>query len=206
MEIIPNTTKLTIIGEPTDLNIINGQKGLITLKLICKGKSAHGSTPKKGINAIELLVESLSKLKKISFEKKEDLGESSLNIGIISGGNASNVVPDYAEATIEIRNTVNPEIVLEKIKGELKNTEIRIINSYEPILNKEAENIAKDLGLKTKIVPYFTEMYFFNKKSKTIVLGAGLDEDAHSKNEKVKINDFKKLIEVYLKILEKYTK
>lgn len=204
-ELIPESTKLIVIGEPTNFSIVSGQKGLLTLKLICRGKSAHGSTPEKGVNAIELLIDNLKKLREINFDKNESIGENSLNVGIIKGGSAVNVVPDYAEATIEIRNTVNPEVILNQIKKEL-DVEIEIVNSYEPVFNQNAEELARKLKLKIKTVPYFTEMYFFGRKTSAIVLGAGLEEDAHSKNEKVKINDFKKLIEIYFKILEEYVK
>ncbi len=201
LDLIPKSVKLIIVGEPTNLEIVKGQKGLIYLKLICRGKSAHGSMPEKGINAIELLMNELINIKKIKFNEDSVLGKNVINIGKIKGGDYPNVVPDYAEAVIVIRNTIKAEEVINKIKKEL-NCEIKVETSYDPVLNDDAEKIALKLDLKTRVVPYFTEAYFLNKKAKTIILGAGLEEDAHSINEKVKITDFEKLIKVYLKILE----
>jgi len=202
-EIIPDSVKLIIIGEPSNLDIISGQKGLLTIKASCKGKSAHGSMPEQGINAIEKLIDNLQKLKKIKFPKSKVLGENTINIGKISGGTKVNIVPDYAEAEIDIRASIPPAVILEKIKQEL-NIDIEIINFYEPIFSKQAKKIAKKLNLNTRTVSYFTEAAFLNKKAETIVLGAGDIKDAHSEQEKVKISDFKKLIDIYYKLIRIY--
>jgi len=202
VELVPDSVELVVYGEPSNLEILSGQKGLMTFKIICKGKAAHGSTPEKGINAIEILMKNLQKLKQLDFEKNNSLGENSLNIGIIKGGTAVNVVPDYAEATIEIRNTIDPKKILEKIKQELEDIEIDFVNFYEPVFNAGAENLAGKLGLKTKIISYFTEMYFFKDKANTLVIGAGNDECAHTNNERVSIEELKKLVNIYLKIIK----
>ncbi len=200
--IIPDTVKLMIIGEPSDLKIIKGQKGLLTIKLKSYGKKAHGSTPDKGINAIENLMNSLVETKKINLPNNPDIGESTINLGMINGGNSPNVVPDYAEAIIEIRNTISAEKTIEILKSCIDKCEMEIINSYDPYINNNTEELANYLGLDTKTVPFFTEAYFFNKRTKVIVLGAGKEDDSHSENEKIKIKDFKKLIELYYKLIQ----
>lgn len=200
IELIPKSTKLIVVGEPTNLVMAIGQKGLVYLKISKEGKSAHGAMPEKGINAIELLMNDLIKLKDIKFKEDDVLGKNIINIGIIKGGSAPNIVPDYAEATVVIRNTVEPKEIIEQIKKEI-GAKIEVLTSYEPVLNKEIKMIAKKLNLETKTVPYFTEAYFFDKKAKSIILGAGKEEDAHSKDEKVKIEDLKKLIQIYLKLI-----
>lgn len=204
VKIIPRSVKLMVVGEPTNLYLVKGQKGIVCFKIKQKGKSAHGSMPEKGINAIELLIKDLENIKKIKFSKNE-LGENAINIGLIKGGKAENIVPDYAEAVVTIRNVIGAKEIIKILRKKIKG-EIEIIFSYDPILNKEAEKIAKKLKLKVKTVPYFTEAAFFNKKAKTLVLGAGKEEDAHSDREKVRIKDFKKLIEIYYQLLKEYNK
>ena len=202
-KLIPNSVNLIVIGEPTNLDIVKGQKGLLTFKIVCRGKAAHGATPKKGVNAIELLMNSLQKLKKIKFEKDKELGENTINIGKISGGTNVNIVPDYAEAIIDIRAAISPVKLVKKMKQEL-NADLEIINIYEPVFSKRAETLARKLKLKTKTVSYFTEAAFLNKRAETIVLGAGSIDDAHSNKEKVKIKDFKKLISIYSNLIKEY--
>ncbi len=202
VKIIPKSVKLIVVGEPTDLYLVKGQKGILCFKVKHKGKSAHGSIPEKGINAIELLIKDLENIKKIKFSKNE-LGENAVNIGLIKGGEAENIVPDRAEAVITIRNVIKAKTMIKILRKKIKG-KIEIIFSYDPIFNENADKIAKELQLKIKTVPYFTEAAFFNKKTKTLVLGAGKEEDAHSDKEKVKIKDFRKLIEIYFNFFRKY--
>jgi acetylornithine deacetylase len=179
--------KYVIIGEPTNFKVINKQKGLLGVKIICKGKAAHGSTPEKGISAINRLIEILSKLNKINFPSG-----TTLNVGKIQGGSSINTVPNYAEAIIELRTTVNNTNILELLDTIPK----KILYSYNPINTKTFIKNYKEIS-----VSYFTEMYFWNKKAKTIVLGPGNPSLAHSDKEKIKKSDLKKATKIYLKII-----
>jgi len=201
VKIIPKSVKLIILGEPTNLDLIAGHRGFIDFKLICRGKSAHGSTPENGINAIEKLIDELNKLRRIKFEENKYLKGNALNIGVISGGVSSNIVPDYAEANISIRNSVSSEKIINKLKSSL-NAEIEILNAADPVISQGAEEFAKQLEIKSIVVPYFTEAYYLSKCAKTFVIGAGTILDAHSTHEKVKINELNRLVDIYSKIID----
>jgi glutamate carboxypeptidase len=73
------------------------RKGRIVVKLVARGKAAHAGTPSNGVNAIEELIAHLVTLKKIR------TGETTVNIGQISGGERPNIVPESASATLDIR-------------------------------------------------------------------------------------------------------
>jgi len=188
--------KYVIVGEPTNFKIIKGQKGLLGIKVICKGKSAHGSTPEKGISAISNLINILSEINKLSFPESS-LGKTTINIGKINGGTASNVVPDYAEATIELRTTITNKKILKIIYAKISKSNINLLYSFEPVINKS--DFIKDYEKIT--VPYFTEMYFWNKKSKTVVFGPGNPDYAHSNNEKIKKSELIKASKEYYNII-----
>jgi len=191
--------KFVIVGEPTNLKLVVGQKGLLCLKIICLGKAAHGATPEKGRSAINAILDILKKLREINFQKDRLLGTTSINIGTISGGTARNVIADYAEALVELR-TVRPnkEIVsaIEKVAAK-KN--VTIESSYDPILNSTNEVGLNDLERTT--VPYFTEMYFWAKKSKAFVLGPGNPRLAHTDNEAVSKKGLEKAVQIYYDII-----
>jgi len=203
-EIIPDSVELIVVGEPTGLNVRKGQNGIIYFDISCRGKRAHGSRPEEGINAIEVLMKELDKIKYFEFEECPILGKNKINLGSISGGIAPNIVPDFAEAIVVVRNTVSSEKIIKVFRENLKNSEIKTRMVYEPILNRDAEDIAKKLELPTEVFPGFTEAYFYNQKAKTIVLGAGDTKYAHADNERVSIEEFEKLIEIYFKILKDY--
>ncbi len=89
------------------------RKGRMVVRLDITGKSAHAGTPEKGINAIEELLEQLKRLKKLRNNKG-----TTLNIGLIGGGEKPNIVAEKASATLDIRFWTNAH--REKIIAHLK--------------------------------------------------------------------------------------
>lgn len=203
IEIIPRNVEIIFVGEPTGLDLLKGHKGLITFKLIAKGKSAHSALPEKGLSAIDLLIEDLNKIKSIDFVEDSNLGKTTLNIGLISGGTGSNVVPASAEAIISLRTVKDSDKILNQIKENIKNCELELFFSYNPIFF-EIPPVLKEMQLKTRVAPYFTEAYFFKDIAPVFIIGAGNEEDAHSDNEKVEVQQFFNLIKLYSKILKNY--
>ncbi|MFQ6038454.1 MAG: M20/M25/M40 family metallo-hydrolase, partial [Candidatus Aminicenantales bacterium] len=89
------------------------RKGRLVIRLEVVGKAAHAGTPEKGINAIEELMDQLRSLKKIRRTKG-----TTLNIGLISGGEKSNIVAERASATLDIRfwTSLHKQRILEAFK------------------------------------------------------------------------------------------
>jgi succinyl-diaminopimelate desuccinylase len=145
---------LVLIAEPSVSRGINiGEKGLFQLKLIAKGKTAHGSLPSLGENAIMKIVDDLKSLSSISEYKidfpedfKEviqdtidmipvnDVFKITFNPGVIRGGVKVNVVPDYCEVEVDMRIPpgITMERALEIAKSLVKNAEIQPIDFSEP--------------------------------------------------------------------------
>jgi len=98
------------VGEPTSMQIVNVTKGSLWATLRATGKAAHSSQPERGSNAIMTLARSLDVLDrnlppKLATYTHPVLGHSTMNVGVIRGGSRPNVVPDLAEAEIDIRIT-----------------------------------------------------------------------------------------------------
>ncbi len=90
-------TRYAIVGEPTELEIHNGHRGLIWIEVKVNGKYAHGGTPEKGINAIEkinsVITEIVTKLKPEIIKRNHPVtGPSHLNLGYIKGGTQPSTV------------------------------------------------------------------------------------------------------------------
>ena len=73
------------------------RKGRLVVRLETRGKAAHAGSPDKGVNAIEELAAQILRLKKIR------TGEITANVGVCSGGEKANVVPEAAEAVLDVR-------------------------------------------------------------------------------------------------------
>jgi acetylornithine deacetylase/succinyl-diaminopimelate desuccinylase-like protein len=117
---------LAIVGEPTLLQAVTAHKGDFWLKIVTKGKAAHGSKPHLGKNAVHAMcpiVEWLETSYQGALRKKKHplLGHPTINVGAIRGGQQPNVVPDRCEILIDRRT----------IPGE---TARSVIAELEPIL------------------------------------------------------------------------
>lgn len=135
------------------------RKGRLVVRLEARGRAAHAGAPEKGVNAIEELAAQIARLKKLKTK------EMTLNVGLIGGGSAANVVPESAWADIDVRfwTTREKEAVLKAFRGlapTLRGAKVRSsVGGVTPPLEKtrasqalfeEAKKIASGLGLALK--------------------------------------------------------
>jgi len=192
-----------IIGEPTNNIIMNGSKGLLELKLVFNGISAHSSMPDKGENAIEKCMDFLNELKVFYNQLKGDKSNifeieyTTMNIGKINGGKSVNIVPSNCEVLVDFRIVKNDHIslILNKINEltqKYKGT-YEIINNIKPFINQNE-----------KIYPtnFITEASFIECKNKYI-LGAG-PINPHKANEYITIKSLERLIKQYKEAINKF--
>jgi succinyl-diaminopimelate desuccinylase len=94
-----------VVAEPTDLNVFHGEKGVLWLKVRALGRTAHGSMPHLGINAINAIATLIPRLNGYPFPYEESalLGKPSLSVNVIQGGNKINVIPDFCEIEVDMR-------------------------------------------------------------------------------------------------------
>jgi len=100
---------LAIVGEPTNLKVVTAHKGNIWLQLETRGKSAHGSRPETGDNAVHSMarIVDLLETKYAAYLRKRHrhplLGQATVNVGTICGGTQPNIVPDSCVITVDRR-------------------------------------------------------------------------------------------------------
>ena len=94
----PRGARYIINGEPTDNKLVIGSKGNLRIDIRARGKMAHSAYPHLGVNAIDKLLDVLEDVRKVALPVSPVLGPSTMNIGVITGGRAANVVPDEAVA------------------------------------------------------------------------------------------------------------
>ena len=201
---VMNDSILLIIAEPTDLKIGIGEKGLLWVKLKIIGKSAHGSTPHEGINAIEGALKIIPQLYDCLEEKTNViLGKSTLNIGKISGGTAINIVPDQAILDLDYR--IIPEQDHNSLIDNLKNLQkhnfsidIEIINelsalqtdSNHPFIQNLKE-ISKSEVLGLSYATDAAHLISVNNPIPFVIFGPGDPNNIH------KIDEFIELEQVF---------
>ncbi|HEU4799281.1 MAG TPA: M20/M25/M40 family metallo-hydrolase, partial [Gemmatimonadales bacterium] len=92
-----------INGEPTEGNLCIGQKGTLGAELRMTGRAAHSGYPDEGVSAIDPLLDTLERIRRIPLPSDPQLGEATLNIGQVQGGSAPNVIPGEAMARVLFR-------------------------------------------------------------------------------------------------------
>jgi len=116
-------SRFLINGEPTDNRLALATKGALRVELRASGKMAHSAYPELGDSAIDKLLEALHDVMALQLPIEPEIGPSTVNIGLIHGGRAPNVIADKAEAHLLIR-TVGPssvvkELILKAVAGRV---------------------------------------------------------------------------------------
>lgn len=107
-----------IFGEPTELKLASGHKGIMSLQVTAKGKAGHSGYPELGKSANKMLVDALYALLNVDLPYNEKYGNTTLNIGRMEGGVAGNVIAQDASALIAIRIADGEPSVIKKIITE----------------------------------------------------------------------------------------
>jgi acetylornithine deacetylase len=104
-------SRYIINGEPTESTLAVGTKGAVRLIVRTEGQAAHSAYPHLGKSATLELAKLLAELEQLPLPKDELLGETTVNIGSITGGVADNVVAPSAEARLMMRLVTPVEAV-----------------------------------------------------------------------------------------------
>ena len=128
----------TIIGEPTRLRIVKAQRGPCWLRIVTRGKAAHGSAPERGVSAILHMAEIVSHLEETLPDITHDVvGGPSVNVGTIQGGTKVNIVPAYCIAEVDRRS----------IPGETQESVVASIQAAIDIAKKKYPDIDASIEL-----------------------------------------------------------
>jgi succinyl-diaminopimelate desuccinylase len=209
-----------VIPEPTDFTIVTAHRGMLWLEVHTVGKSAHGSTPELGINAITSMRYFLNELDKydISAKSHELLGRCSMSINTIDSGKTINVVPDKCALGIDIRTipgadhqniVADIKSIFEKLKSENSQFEadvsiIRQVQSMETDRNCEfVREFCSSLGIaETQAVGFTTDgPHFAELGAPVVIFGPGKPSLCHKPDEYIEIADLDRASRYYKKII-----
>ena len=192
-------SKFLINGEPTGNLLALGSKGALRFELIAHGKLAHSAYPELGESAIEKLLSVLEDVRKISLPSDELLGKSTMNIGMISGGRAPNVIADYAQAELMFRLVGDSAVVRDALTVAVGGrVELR------EALCTEALRLEAVDGLKTMVAAYTTDIPNFDGVwGKPFLIGPGSIHVAHTKEERISKKELVEAAEIYEGMVKK---
>ncbi|MBL8292288.1 MAG: M20/M25/M40 family metallo-hydrolase [Bryobacterales bacterium] len=189
----PRGSKFLINGEPTSNKLALGSKGALRYEITATGRMSHSAYPELGESAIEKLLDVLEALRRITLPVDAVLGESTLNIGTLTGGRAPNVVPDFAKAEVMIRLVNDPTSTKEAVqKAAAGRAEAKEVLCIPAVLLESVP------GVETTIVKYTTDIPAFGGAwGKPLLIGPGTIHVAHTSEERVPKKELVEAIGLY---------
>lgn len=177
---IPNTCRWLVNGEPTANEMAVGTKGALKVKLTVKGKACHSAYPEQGESAIDKMLDILTDVGQNTWPVHERLGETTCNIGVISGGIQPNVLAPHAEAQLMFRVVTSTAEIKEQLSKIVGNRgELDFYFGCEPVLTHVLD------GFPTMIAAYRTDIPFLTNWGTPLLFGPGSILDAHTPGEKI---------------------
>ncbi len=192
----PRGSRYIINGEPTENKLVIGTKGNLRIDLRAHGKMAHSAYPHLGVNAIDKLLDVLADLRKLALPVSPELGPCTMNIGVITGGRAANVVPDAAVAQILIRTVENSEPLRRKIAEIIAGRcELEVVRDTPLLLMEKLE------GYETDVVAFTTDLPSLTHWGRPLLLGPGSISMAHTERECVRKADLVAAADLYYRLV-----
>jgi len=191
----PIGCKYLINGEPTENKVALASQGALRAELMARGKMAHSAYPALGESAIEKLVQALHRLLAMELPVNPEVGPSTMNIGIIEGGRAPNVIPDRARAQLLFR-LVGPS---EKLREQILET-VGDLARVDFILEIPFVQLKTIEGLPTMVAAFTTDIPALSNWGQPLLLGPGSIHVAHTEAEHIEKKQLREAVDLYCSI------
>jgi|SRR6185369_16090256 len=194
----PNSCKFLINGEPTENRVATASKGALRVELTATGRMAHSAYPELGQSAIDKLVEALHRLRAMKLPEDPEVGPCTVNIGIIEGGRAPNVISDKARALLLFRLVAPSEPLRQEIVSALGG-----LVKVEFTLDIPFVRLHKFEGLPTMVAKFTTDIPALSNWGRPLLLGPGSIHVAHTEGEYVEKKQLREAVELYCGVARK---
>lgn len=219
----PSPPKAAIFGEPTESLLACGHKGTMGCTVTAHGRSGHSGYPWLFSSATELLMRAMIQTIDADLGTSERYGNTTTNVGLLSGGIAINVVPDLATAGIVSRIGIGPEseghvIVQDRMRDILTSIDeeafdfecdSRAFGAIETncdVDGKLLRNLGPFhadvfLGFETTVVNYGTDIPSLKGNHMRYLYGPGSILVSHGPDEAITLGDLETAVEDYKRLI-----
>jgi acetylornithine deacetylase len=188
--------KYLINGEPTDSKMGVASKGTLRAVVTASGKMAHSAYPHLGESAIEKLVQALERLRTMPLPSDPEIGPCTMNIGMISGGRAPNVISDQAEAQLLFR-LIGPT---DELKQNVRKT-VGDLAKVDFYLEIPFVRLATVDGIPTMIAAFTTDIPALTNWGKPLLFGPGSIHVAHTDREFISKKELLASVGTYMSLV-----
>ncbi|MFL6195834.1 MAG: M20/M25/M40 family metallo-hydrolase [Thermoanaerobaculia bacterium] len=196
----PRGSRYLINGEPTENRLALGSKGALYLRVEAEGRAAHSAYPELGDSAIDKLLRALDRMRAVPLPVDPVLGETTLNVGTLSGGRAANVIADRAAAEVLVRTVGDTSELRPALTAAAEEiTGVRIAEVRETL----AVRLGSLPGFETTVVKYTTDIPRLPAWGEPFLLGPGTIHVAHTPDERVGKRELAEAARLYKELVRR---
>jgi len=191
----PLGNRFLINGEPTENKIGLASKGALRVEIVARGRMAHSAYPELGESAIEKLLEALARLRAMPLPHAPEVGPCTMNIGIIEGGRAPNVIADHAKAHLLYR-LVAPA---EALRARITETVAGLAEAHF-VLEIPFMTLRTVPGVETMVASFTTDIPALSRWGAPVLLGPGSIHVAHTEREFISKKQLHEAVDLYCSV------
>ncbi len=182
-----------VVGEPTESKFARASKGALTCHVRFKGVAAHSAYPHLGESAINRMVAAIAEINSTDWGTHDVLGKTTVNVGVVRGGERPNIIPAEAECEMIFRLVTTPDDVQHKLAILVANHDGRITLAR----GNPPQFMVVPEGAPSHVVAFNTDVPWLFNLGKPLLFGPGSILDAHGANEKISKRDLLDAVVTY---------
>lgn len=181
-----------INGEPTEMKLASSMKGVLVFELSAEGRAGHSAYPESGYSALHQLILDSAKILNFDWPRSEIFGDTTVNIGVLEGGVATNVFAAHAHLKGVMRLSCSTAEALANLSTLIHpKTTLKVLSRAEPRVLKTAP------GFETAPVSFGCDIPHLEALGPALLFGPGSILDAHTDHERVRVKDLHEAVSRY---------
>jgi acetylornithine deacetylase len=188
-----------LVGEPTESTFARASKGALTAFVRFEGIAGHSAYPERGDSAIHKMARAIVEINATSWGSHEILGEATVNVGAVRGGEKPNVIAAAAECDMIFRTVGEPAEVLAKLEAVVGKHGGRITLSR----GNRPQFMHVPEGAPSAVVAFNSDVPWLSNLGKPLLFGPGSILDAHGADEKIGKKELLSAVETYAETVKK---
>lgn len=190
------TSRFLINGEPTESRLATGCKGALRANVRTHGRAAHSAYPELGASAIVPMCELLPSLSSLALPADPLLGTTTVNIGVIAGGAAANIIPAECEAELLVRLIGDPAPVQSALDGWAGPRAEITYGSFVPAMHFHLVP-----GFDTAPMAYTSDIPLLPRWGTPLLFGPGSIHVAHTPDEFIALDELRASVDAYERLV-----
>ena len=194
---LPATSLAFINGEPTEGRLASGSKGSLRALVETVGEAGHSAYPERGHSAIDAMVRLLATLDELTLPTDPTLGDTTINVGTIDGGEAANVIASACRAQLLVRLVGDDAPVRAALDAWVNG---RATIHYSALV--PATRFQTVEGFEIAPVSFTTDVPLLDRWGRALLYGPGSIHQAHRPDEHIIIEELRKSVNIYEQLVK----